>query len=103
MEYTIQIKTAVLHILDTTISLPLLSNNELYIDGEISEFLEKHINKVLDDTNLKKARFIGDSNIVRDLCQAISADENNFTEVSKEIATAIFDIMMKNVDIISGD
>ncbi len=103
MEYSIQIKTAVLHILDTSINLPLLSNNELYIDGEISEFLDKHINKVLDDTNLKKARFIGDSNISRDLCQAISADENNFTEASKELASAIFDIMIKNVDIIPGD
>ncbi len=103
MEYSIQIKTAVLHILDTSINLPLLSNNELYIDGEISEFLDKHINKVLDDTNLKKARFIGDSNIARDLCQAISADENNFTEGSKELASAIFDIMIKNVDIIPGD
>ncbi|QNU67403.1 nucleoid-associated protein [Ruminiclostridium herbifermentans] len=103
MEYNIQIKTAVLHILDTSINLPLISNNELYIDGEISEFLDKHINKVLDDTNLKKARFIGDTNIVRDICQAISADESNFREASKEIANIIFDIMIKNVDIISGD
>lgn len=103
MEYSIQIKTAVLHILDTSINLPLLSNNELYIDGEVSEFLEKHIYKVLDDTNLKKARFIGDSNIVRDLCQAIIADDNNFTGASKEIANVIFDIMIKNVDIIPGD
>lgn len=103
MEYDIHIKTAVLHILDTSINCPLLSNNELYIDGEISEFLEKHINKILDDTNLKKARFIEDANNVMNLCQAISADEGCFFEASKEIASIIFDLMIKNVDICSGD
>ncbi len=103
MEYAIHINTAVLHILDATINFPLLSNNELYIDGEISEFLEKHINKILDDTNLKKARFLEDANTVRDLCQAISADGNCFAEASREVANIIFDIMIKNVDIISGD
>lgn len=103
MEYDIRIKTAVLHILDTSINFPLLSNSGLYLDGEITEFLDKHICKVLDDTNLKKARFIGDSNTARDLCQAIATDENNFAESSKEIAKAIFDIMIKNVDITPGD
>ncbi|PYG85814.1 nucleoid associated protein NdpA [Ruminiclostridium sufflavum DSM 19573] len=103
MEYDIQIKTAVLHILDTSISFPVLSNNGLYIDGDISEFLEKHINKILDDPNLKKAMFTGDMNTARDLCQAVGTDKNNFASASKEIANMIFDIMLKNVDIISGD
>lgn len=103
MEYDIHIKNAVLHILDTSISLPVLSNKEIEIDGEISEFLEKHINKILDDTNIKKAQFIGDVNTVRDMCGAIKADEAYFSEASIAIANMIFDIMLKNVDIISGD
>jgi hypothetical protein len=103
MEYDIHIKNAILHILDTSINLPVLSNSEIDIDGEISEFLEKHINKILDDSNIKKARFIGDTNAVRDMCQAIKTDEACFSEASKEIANTIFDIMLKNVDIISGD
>lgn len=103
MEYDIHIKNAVLHILDTSISLPVLSNKEVEIDGEISEFLEKHINKIIDDPNIKKAQFIGDANTVRDMCRAIKADEAYFPEASIAIANMIFDIMLKNVDIISGD
>jgi hypothetical protein len=103
MEYDIQIKNAVLHILDTSISLPVLSNKELDIDGEISEFLEKHIYKILDDTNIKKAQFIGDVNTVRDICHAIKTDESCFSEASRTIANMIFDIMLQNIDIISGD
>jgi len=103
MEYDIHIKNAVLHILDTSINLPVLSNKELDIDGEISEFLEKHINKILDDTNIKKAQFIGDINTVKDMCRAIKADEAYFAEASRAIANMIFDIMLKNIDIISGD
>ena len=103
MEYDIHIKKTVLHILDTSINLPVLSNKEIDIDGEISDFLEKHINKILEDTNLKKARFMADINTVRDMCSAIKADESLFVDVSREIANIIFDIMLKNVDIISGD
>jgi len=103
MELDIQIKNAILHILDTSISLPVLSNKELDINGEITEFLEKHINKILADTNLKKAQFIGNINTVRDLCQAIKTNECFLAESSRVLANIIFDIMLKNVDIISGD
>ncbi len=103
MEYDIHIKNAILHILDTSINLPVLSNSQIDIDGEISEFMKKHINKILDDTNIKNAKFIGDINTMRDICQAIKTDEACFVEASIEIANTIFDIMLKNVDIISGD
>lgn len=103
MEYDIQIRNTFLHILDTSINLPLLSNNQIEIDSEISEFLEKHINKILTDTNLKKAKFIDDINTVQDLCKAIKTEELCFEDASKVIANMIFDIMLKNIDIISGD
>ena len=103
MEYDIRIKNAVLHILDTSIDLPVLSKEEMDISGEIIDFLEKHIYKILEDSNLKKAKFIEDINIVRDMCQAISADESCFLEASREMANMIFDIMLKNIDILSGD
>lgn len=103
MEYDIHIKNAVLHILDTNIDLPVLSKEEMDISGEITDFLEKHIYKILEDANLKKAEFIEDINIVRDMCQAISADESCFLEASREMAKLIFDIMLKNIDILSGD
>ncbi|MHB8063741.1 MAG: nucleoid-associated protein [Ruminiclostridium sp.] len=103
MEYDIHIKNAILHILDTGISLPVLSNKEFDIDSESSEFLEKHIYKILEDSNIKKAQFVEDINTVRDMCKAIKTDEAYFAEASRDIANMIFDIMLKNIDIISGD
>lgn len=103
MEYDIHIKNAILHILDASINLPVLSNREIDIDGEISEFMEKHISKILDDTNIKNAKFNEDTNTMRDICQAIKTDEACFVEASREIANTIFDIMLRNVDIVSGD
>jgi len=103
MEHDIHIKNAILHILDTSINLPVISNKELDTGSEIPGFLEKHINKIFDDTNLKKAQFIGDINTVRDMCTAIKENESSFIEISGATANMIFDIMQKNIDIISGD
>lgn len=103
MEYDIHIKRAVLHILDTSINFPVLSNSELELDGEISEFLEKHIFKILEDTNLKKAVFMGEVNAARDICAAVKSDEGCFLEASNALGGMIFDIMLKNVDITAAD
>ncbi len=103
MEYDIHIKRAVLHILDTSINFPVLSNSELELDGEISEFLEKHICKILEDTNLKKAVFMGEVNAARDICAAVKSDEGCFLEASNALGGMIFDIMLKNVDITAAD
>lgn len=103
MENDIHIKRAVLHILDTSLPTPVLSDRDTEINGEISEFLEKHISKIAEDTNLKKAQFIGDTNVVHDMCEAIRNDENCFIEAGRAVANMIFDIMLKNIDITPGD
>jgi hypothetical protein len=103
MEYDINIKSVFLHILDASISLPVLSDTVVDPDGEIYEFVEKHVSKVLDDSNVKKAQFDGEVNHVRDLCMGVAADEACFPQAGREMANMIFDIMLKNVDIVSGD
>ncbi len=103
MEYDIHLKKAVLHILDTSINFPVFSNSELELDGEISEFLEKHIQKILVDGNLKKAQFVGEANTARDICAAVKNDENCFMEASTAFGGIIFDFMLKNVDITPAD
>jgi hypothetical protein len=103
MEYDIHIKTAVLHILDSSVNFPVLSDREIALDGEIAEFLEKHLAKTLEDSNLKKARFTGEINTVRDICQAVKENEGDFMEASKALAGMIFDFMLKNVDIAPAD
>ncbi|HEX2925525.1 MAG TPA: nucleoid-associated protein [Ruminiclostridium sp.] len=103
MEYDIHIKTAVLHILDTSVNFPVLSDKEIELCGETAEFLEKHLARILEDSNLKKARFSGEVNTVRDMCLALKEDAGGFMEVTRSFAAMTFDFMLKNIDIAPGD
>lgn len=103
MENDIHIKTAVLHILDTSVTFPVLSDKEIELSGETVEFLEKHISKIFEDANLKKAQFIGEVNTIKDICNALKEDSGRFMEVTRAIGVMTFDFMLKNIDISSGD
>lgn len=103
MEYSINIKKAILHILDSSINVPVLSKNELELEGEVAEFFEKHIFKILEDPNLKNAQFQGEVNTARDICAAVRDDEGCFLEASSALAGLIFEMMIKNIDIVPGD
>jgi hypothetical protein len=103
METQIKLMNAVLHILDNNINLPVLSNNELELEGEVSEFLEKHLIKILCDNNLKSSKFSGTHNKVYQMIQEILNSSENFLMVSHQIVNRLFEIMVKNVDIASAD
>lgn len=103
MNEEITVKKAVLHILDNNINIPVLSNSELEIDGEVSEFLEKHITKVLNDNNLKNACFTENYNKIRNLCKLLGSNTAEFLQVSLDLAGTLFEIMTQNVDIAPAD
>lgn len=103
MEHEIRLMHAILHILDTSINLPVLSNRQLDAEPDISEFIEKHINKVLGDTNLKDARFTGNDNVFQRMCWALKENDSRFAEISRTAANMLFEIMLKNIDITPGD
>lgn len=102
-EFKIDIKKNIVHILDTNINLPVLSNEEHPIDDDINEFIEKHIIKILKDDNLKTACFISGNNRVREICENLLNESEMFSNYTAEIANILFDIMQKNVDIPSAD
>lgn len=103
MEFEIKIKKAVLHILDNNVGLPVLSNSELEIEGEVSDFLEKHLVKILNDNNLKSACFVGGDNTIRTLSDELLNNSMTFLNASFEMVNKLFDIMLKNVDIPAAD
>lgn len=103
MDFDIKIRKAVLHILDSNISVPVLSNSELEVEGEVSEFLEKHLVKILNDNNIKSASFMGDSNRIRSLCEALGNNIGGFLSASCELTNILFEIMLKHVDIAPAD
>ena len=99
----VSIERHILHILDNSIGMPIISEKEHPFNDDIYEFLKNHIEKVFKDINIKKAFFEDGENIVRDLCSSISQDNSNFLECTKRLAEIMYGIMIENVSIPSCD
>lgn len=96
------IKNAILHILDNVSGVPVFSNIELEMNDDIDGFINKHIQKVLNDGNLQEAEFGIDSN-VRGFLGELAQGKMNFVEVSINMADELFEIMRRHVDIPPAD
>lgn len=97
----IRIKNVIVHILDSTVGMPVLSDTELEYGSEIADFLKAHIAKISSGDEAKECLFYREeSEIYRMLLEY--ADEN-FVTVSKEIASMLYEIMSGNIDIPSAD
>ena len=105
MEYIneVNISEAIIHILDNNSDEPVLNEYTLELNEEIYNFLLKHIEKALKDEELRYAVFNEGRNIVKDLSQEYLYGENNFLQVSKELARQLFVLMKGNGNIPSCD
>ncbi len=97
------ITKAILHILDSNNEVPVLSEQELEIEKDNNDFLEKHLAKIHSDGDLKNAQFEPDSNEVYNLIKQISEDQAAFGDISRALATRLFGIMLQNPAIPSAD
>ncbi|MCM1123203.1 MAG: nucleoid-associated protein [Eubacterium sp.] len=97
----IRIKNVIVHILDSTIGMPVLSDTELEYGSEIAEFLKEHIAKISSGDDAKECRFYKDESEVYQMLNSY-ADED-FVAVSKDIATMLYEIMSSNIDIPPAD
>ncbi len=98
----IRIQKAVLHILDTNVGVPVLSQRELAVDGETEDFLENMVTKLVEDDNLKPAFFGDGPSVIRDLLYGFQADQN-FLALSQAVANALYHMMLTHVDISPAD
>lgn len=96
----ITIEKAILHILDTGIGTPVLSEKILALE-EAAEFFEKHIEKLFDDSEVKECVFENGENPIRDLVTAITPE--NFISSTRQMAEMLYSIMSSNVDIPAAD
>lgn len=92
----INIQKIILHILDNSVAIPLLSEKEHPYNKDIMEFLEIHIEKVFKDINIKKAFFPNKENPVKNLCIDISNDNDKFVESTRKFAQLMYNIMVEN-------
>ncbi|SFD15262.1 nucleoid-associated protein [Clostridium uliginosum] len=106
MEYIndININEAIIHILDSNGSEPVLNEYSLDLDEDIYKFLYKHIEKCLKDDELKYGVFNPERNIVKEVVQDyLNGIEHDLIGLSKELARRLFITIKSNENIPSGD
>lgn len=97
----IRIKKAIVHIMDSTIGMPVLSDTELEYGSEFADFIKSHIAKISSGDDAKECRFYKDESEVYNILEQYSDDY--FTDISKDIACILYDIMQSNIDIPPAD
>ena len=97
----IRIKNVIIHIMDPTIGMPVLSDTELEYGSEIAEFLKEHIARISSGDDAKECRFYKEESEIYQMLNAYS--DEDFVTVSKNIAGLLYEIMSSNIDIPPAD
>jgi len=102
-EINIQIEKLILHILDSSVQLPVLSEIIHPADDDIMNFTAGHIQKVLKDEGFRRAYFIGEDNSFKRICMEITKATELFAASTREMADKLYGIMEKYPDIPAAD
>lgn len=97
----IRINQAIVHILDSTLAVPVLSDTVLDYGSDFAEFLKGHICRIFMSDDVKKCSFHEDESEVYKILETY--DEEQFVDISKQLAQRLFEIMNKNIDIPQAD
>ena len=106
MQYVndVNILEGVVHVLNTSNSMPILSNSRIELTGDVYRFLYKHVLKVLGSDKLKYAEFNENENLIKDAAmQFLDNTRMDLLNVSKEFAKQMFAIMRREESIYSCD
>ena len=97
----IRIIQMIVHILDATVGLPVLSDTLLEYGSDFGDFVREHIGRISCGDEAKECEFYQkESEIYQLLVPGIGG---NFISVSKEIAQRLYELMNSNIDIPSAD
>ncbi len=97
----IRIRRVIIHILDSTVGLPVLSDREITFGSDFADFLRDHIFRVLDGDDSRDCTFHTEQSEVYRMLAAYAEDD--FVMVSREIAELLYEIMNGNIEIPSAD
>lgn len=94
------IKKAIVHILDSYMGMPVLSDRELECGPDLYEFFRAHLEKVTNSDDIKQCRFMEDSMFPMVLEGFVP---ESFVDVSRALAEELYRIMNANIDIPAAD
>ncbi len=95
------ITNAIVHILETSVATPVLSEYVLERHEELNDLLRTHIYRVAAGDDLKNCVFSEEGSEMYSLVKEFR--EENIIEFSRAAATRLYDIMCANPDIPSAD
>ncbi len=95
------IRNAIVHILDSTIGMPVLSDQLLELGPELNDFLRGHIYKIASGDDMKNCRFNTEESFVYRCIRDFK--EESLVMVSQEIGRYLYTIMNQNISISPGD
>jgi hypothetical protein len=95
------IRKAIVHILDSTIGMPVLSDHLLELGPDLNDFLRGHIFKIASSDDMKSCNFNQEESFVYQCIKDFK--EEALVTVSHETARYLYTIMNQNIDITPGD
>ena len=91
----IRVGQVIVHILDSTVGMPVLSDTVLDYGSDFADFIKAHIFKTDNSDDIRRCVFEEESAIYSYLQEWNS---ENFVDFSKKIAEELFTIMNQNMD-----
>lgn len=95
------IRKAIVHILDSTIGIPVLSDHLLELGPDLNDFLRGHIFKIASSDDMKSCNFNTEESFVYQGIKDFKEEE--LITISQEIARYLYTIMNQNINITPGD
>ena len=97
----IRIKRVIVHIMDSLVGLPVLSDTEIEFGSDFADFLREHIYKIMSSDDCKKCKFYEKESEVYQML--IQYSEETFIPMSQDMANYLYQIMNSNIDIPPAD
>ena len=99
----IYLKDTIVHILDSSVGMPVLSDSLLQYGSDFGDFLKEHIFNVITSDDIKKCQFIKEESEVFKNLEAALNGEMDFLIFSRFIAEKMYGILNSNIDIPAAD
>lgn len=96
----IHLQQVIIHIMDSTMGMPVLSDQVLDHGSDFGDFLRAHIYRLLESDDMKKCSFDEDSETAQILEDYRT---ENFVPCSQKLGEQLYRVMNKNIDIPPAD
>ncbi|MEG0962850.1 MAG: nucleoid-associated protein [Lachnospiraceae bacterium] len=102
----IRFQKVIVHILDSTVGIPVLSDMLLEYGSDFGDFLREHVYRVMHTDDKKSCEFYKEESFLYQQVLTLAQEEvteENFIEISQKIASHLYEIMNQNIDIPQAD